>query len=334
MPPFKFPRQRYDVINSLMRRNGKFYTAEEILDVIYERTGQDISRDMLNKDFKAMRDEYQAPIVYNSTYKGYTYRDHQFTIDDIPVTADDRDMLNFALDALKVFRGTELLNRLQSTVDKILVTADTPRRSNHSKEEILLSEEPLTNIGTKWLEKLYTAILEKSTLEIQYHKFGEKLPEQKIVSPYLLKEFRNRWYLLAYDHRNKRSSKIVVLGLDRITSIDYSNQPFTKDPDFNPADFFRYSFGVYHRHDQQPESVKLEFYPPQLDYIRTQPLHPNQRVTEYPDSSKMVVELDVYIGPELIFTILGYGSGVKVLAPQSLIDEIREEARRILDSYG
>ena len=299
MSKFKFPRQRYTIIDNMFRRHGIFHTADDVLDTIYDRTGEDISVYTFNKDIRAMKDEYGAPIIYNKTKKGYTYSDHSFSIDDIPLSHDDKELLEMAYQAFKTFKGSPLLKKLESTLDKILLSSDFKNVGRKNNQYILQLEEPLSDSGSNWLEILYKSILEKNSLDIVYQKYGSD-PVTKIISPYVLKEYRNRWYVIAFDHHNKRAQKTNVLALDRIKSIEYSNQKYIKDPNFIAKDYFKYSFGVYQRHDKQPEKIRIEIYPPLIDYLLSQPLHPTQKSTLGIDGKTLIVEMEVYIGQDLI----------------------------------
>jgi predicted DNA-binding transcriptional regulator YafY len=66
-----------------------------------------------------------------------------------------------------------------------------------SESEILQVEEPVKAGGSEWLEMILKAIVEKHALQMKYHGFGK---EEKTysLSPYLLKEYRNRWYVVGF----------------------------------------------------------------------------------------------------------------------------------------
>ena len=122
MSKFKFPRRRYNILDSTFRRHGIFYSIEALLDIIYDKTGEEISRSTLDKDLRAMKDEFDAPIYYDNLNKGYTYSDKNFTIDQFPLSEDEKDVLGMAYQVFRTLKGTPLLKKLEGTIDTVSYT--------------------------------------------------------------------------------------------------------------------------------------------------------------------------------------------------------------------
>jgi predicted DNA-binding transcriptional regulator YafY len=78
--------------------------------------------------------------------------------------------------------------------------------------------------------------------------------------------------------------------------------------------------------------VRLWFAKAQLPYILSQPMHPSQKLIAS-DERGAEIGLDVYLTKELVMTILSYGSDVKVLGPDALIDSIREALEGMVGHY-
>jgi predicted DNA-binding transcriptional regulator YafY len=332
MSKFKFPRRRYSILDSLFRRHGIFYTIDSLLDIIYEKTGEEISKSTIDKDLRAMKEEFNAPIYYDHLNKGYTYKNKTFTIDQFPITEGDKEVLGMAYQVFRALKGTPLLKKLEGTIDKILLSSEMSSINTKDGNNILQIEEPLSESGTHWLETIYRSILERSALQIVYQVFGKE-PRIKIISPYILREYRNRWYVVAYDHNSTKEYKTLVYALDRIKLVETTNQKYKIDPDFNASDYFKYSFGVYHSYENKPAKVKLEFYKPLIDYILSEPLHPSQKSQLSKDGNSLLVEMEVYLSEELFTMIRGYGNKVKVLKPKVLIDYINLEANQVSEMY-
>ena len=72
----------------------------------------------------------------------------------------------------------------------------------------------------------------------------------------------------------------------------------------------------------------MSFTPAQAKYILSQPLHHSQRIIRQ-DEKEVRVELHVYLTQELMMMILGYGSGVKVLAPKKLVNDVRDQVNAL-----
>ena len=62
--------------------------------------------------------------------------------------------------------------------------------------------------------------------------------------PYLLKEYRNRWFLIGEKSTN-RVPQVNIYALDRIQSVTVNKElPFKKCVDFDPEHFFDDTIGV------------------------------------------------------------------------------------------
>ena len=77
---------------------------------------------------------------------------------------------------------------------------------------------------------IFDAIICKQALKITYQPFNKPDKTEIIFSPYLLKEFRNRWFVFG---KINEYSTITVLGLDRIKKIGNSNVIYDETLNFN-----------------------------------------------------------------------------------------------------
>jgi predicted DNA-binding transcriptional regulator YafY len=123
-----------------------------------------------------------------------------------------------------------------------------------------------------------------------------------------------------------------VLALDRILEIQKAKSKWHTDEKFHPHEYFRYSFGITQMHDAKPELVELSLTPLQAKYVLSQPLHASQKVISTTDTEVCII-LEVYLTPELTMTILGLGSGVKVIRPRKLVDMISKEINEMKKLY-
>lgn len=84
-----------------------------------------------------------------------------------------------------------------------------------------------------------------------YQKFWDTELSTRTVDPYALKEFRNRWYLLAKDIKDEN---VKSFALDRLTLLEISNKAFDYSKTFNIIDEnYRYCFGIISPNGENPE---------------------------------------------------------------------------------
>lgn len=326
MPKIKYAGLRHKILDQLLRNNMRRYSAAELLEELEEKTGKPISKSSFDKDIKFLRDQ-GAPIIVKDGK--YYYSDRNFSIDQHPLSEEDKSMLDFAFMILKAFKGSSIFQKFDTTIDRILTGSRLGRIFGKESLNCIQIEEPTTGSGQQWLETIYEAILQKKSLHITYQKFGQK-PESRNLSPYLLKEYRNRWYVAGHSEESKETR---VFALDRIVAVEKGSKPFVEDKTFNPDDYFQYSLGVHHFNNANPELVELEFYPPVIDFILSEKIHHSQKEILSDDGKILRVSLNVYISPELEMMILSYGPGVKVITPERLVHSISKSIKESLKFY-
>ena len=190
------------------------------------------------------------------------------------------------------------------------------------RERILLENVPA---GEEYLQTIIQAIKTNRRLLITYQRFGNESYE-KIMSPYALKLFHQRWYLLAFTGRH-----YATYSLDRMLAVSLTDETFEMPDDFSPQDYFSEYFGVLT--DETPlEHVVIRAYGRTPDYLRTLPLHATQRelsqTDEYTDFS-----IDIRPTPDFIGQLLNHADGIEVLEPADFRLKIREIIEKTLNRY-
>ena len=190
------------------------------------------------------------------------------------------------------------------------------------RERILLENVPA---GEEYLQTIIQAIKTNRRLLITYQRFGNESYE-KIISPYALKLFHQRWYLLAFTGRH-----YATYSLDRMLAVSLTDETFEMPDDFSPQDYFSEYFGVLT--DETPlEHVVIRAYGRTPDYLRTLPLHATQRelsqTDEYTDFS-----IDIRPTPDFIGQLLNHADGIEVLEPADFRLKIREIIEKTLNRY-
>ena len=326
MPVNKSAFIRYRIIDGCLTNPMRRYPSiDDILEKIESQLGVGISSSMFNKDIRQMKELFNAPIKFDRTYNGYCYTQKDFSIREFPLTHDEINALDYSTALLHQLKGTRMFQHFENAINKVIEGYRLSQIIGKSEKQILQVEEPLRTDSSRWLEKILTAIVERSSLQIAYQGFGRE-EKAHLMSPYLLKEYRNRWYLIGYSSRAKN---ILVMALDRINKVNRSKEKFIDSKNFSPADFFQYSVGITQVHGSKPENVELSFSSAQAPYILSQPLHQSQTVIrQTPDELR--ISLHVYDTPELRMIILSYGPAVQVLKPSGL----RREIKKIIGEMG
>jgi predicted DNA-binding transcriptional regulator YafY len=217
----------------------------------------------------------------------------------------------------------ELNERILEAYDTFHALNLTDRLSDHIHFENRKSR------GTENLYGLLHAIKNQVQIKFTYLKFGEDKPTHRITEPYALKEFKNRWYLLA---NNLKDDRIKSFALDRLTELKITKRPFQSKKDYAVNEHFKYSFGIISPDNQTPQEVVLSFQPFQGKYIKSLPLHDTQQIL-VDNKEEVRVALKVFITHDFIMEMLSHGDDVKVIQPESLIQQLKSRYENALKLY-
>lgn len=339
MPANKYALLRYRIIDGCISNKYKPYPTKEELrqaceDHLYGSSGEVISESTIEKDLWAMRNEtdlgYNAPIAYHSGQRGYYYTDPDYTIKDIALRDEEVNAIRFAAQVLYQFKGIEPFNQFEKAIEKIMNKVSIPHMAgDHSDTSAIQFEAAPGDMGSEHLGTLLDAIQRKVQVRIRYQKFTADKPQDYILNPLLLKEYRNRWYLIAF--REERDM-IQSFGLERMRSLDLTTDEFIPPADFDPEHYFSKSIGIT-AFDAKPQQVRFKASSVSARYIETQPIHHSQKVLKS-DKDWTTFQIEVLITEELIMYFLSLGAHVFVESPKVLSDEIAQRLEKSRSLYS
>lgn len=329
MPVNKNALLRYYAIDAcLTNRMRPYPDLEQIRQRVMRQLDGDISISMINKDLAQMRDLYAAPIKYDKVKRGYCYATPGYSIKSLPLSEEEIAALDYSTALLQQLKGSRIFDQFETAINRLIEGYRVSKLIGKSEKQLIQVEEPVSTGGNQWLEILLQAIVSQTTLAIDYAKFGSPV-KQYLLSPYLIKEYRNRWYVVGYATANR---KILILALDRVQQIQQSKTGFYADPNFRAEDYFQYSFGITHTAAAAPEKIVVTFDKEQAPYILAQPLHHSQVVLSETNKG-VTIQLTVYITTELLMTLLSYGAGVEVKEPLALRIKMQEKIAAMQSVY-
>ena len=321
---------RYRAIDRCLKSNGTYHLKDlikvctEEVSAYQERIARPplskpISKRTLLYDLTFMKDDidgFGAPIV-SDRIDGYFYDDPTFEIFKAKIRKTDLEELKYALLSLRKVSGGGEFRDLESAITRI---EETYSIKGNRKVQAVISFEHSTNIsGQQWINQLKSVVQKKEVIAVEYQPFGDET-SLRIFSPYLIKEYNNRWFLIGYDHDKKR---IQNLGLDRIQSIAVrSLLSFVSTDQFRADDYLKDIVGVSIPDTGVKEKIVIKAYHLQRYYIDTKPIHMSQKVLEM-SSEFGIFSIDVIPNYELKSKILAYGNDVEVLEPLWLRQEMR-----------
>lgn len=330
MAATNIPRDRLNVIDQLLSLGRKF-TFDELLDRVNDRLESDwmkvISARTLRDDLKTLKNDYDAPLFKATKSEPYYYYTRNFTIKEAILSHEDVSYLKQAATILKKVAGFGFGVELDEIIKKLENRAHTniPERSNF----IQFENQVIAN-GLNLLDDIFNAIKEKSVIRIYYQPFHYDNPVEYVFHPYLLKQYRNRWFVFG---RNEEEGFIKICPLDRIKSVKNSTRNFIENDLFEPETYFNNLVGVSPKKDSKIETIIIKVEKSQLPYILSKPIHINQELVKKYKNGGAKIKLNLFVNYELVSQLLGYGSSIEVLEPQFLRDEINNTILKLKNKY-
>lgn len=255
------------------------------------------SKRTLQRDIKEIRNVFGIDIEYSKSQKGYF------------ISQNENENMNFQrmMEAFDMFNS---LNLAQNLTPFIHLEKRRPQ-------------------GTENLYGLLHAIKNRLQIKFTYQKFWEEELSQRLVEPYALKEFKNRWYIMAKDSKD---NNIKSFALDRLTNLEITNLNYQYPDNYSIEQSYRYCFGIISPNDEEPQDIILSFDPFQGKYIKTLPLHDTQQVLVDNDE-EIKIKLKLCLTHDLVMELLSFGDNMKVIEPKSLADQIKQAHEKAYRQY-
>jgi predicted DNA-binding transcriptional regulator YafY len=168
--------------------------------------------------------------------------------------------------------------------------------------------------------RVLDATRDRRELEMRYFSASSNRAKTYRVQPYRLALAQGGVYLVAWV---PAYDEFRTFALERIERLSILDETFRRTREL-PADLFGTSMGVF---SAPPERVELEFDARLAPHVRGRTWHPSQHVEPRADGG-VNITLDVSIDWALKSWILGFGAGVKVIAPAALASAILDELKR------
>lgn len=322
MPLVKNQVFRIKIIDELLSRK-QWVKTSEMKKVIEGYLMEEISPRTIQTDIEDMKSDtrlgYNAPIEYDSRKKAYMYTDPDFSINNFSLTSEEINALQFYAECLQIFSGYKLFDSYTSGIQKVIkgVSFRNKIRPQSDPKKIIQTDSLIFLKGQEYLEQLVYAIDHKYKIRVAYKPYYTDEAETRELLPLYLKEYKNRWYLLGYKFEE---DKIKTYALDRITSVEITEDICENFAAFDPEIFFKHSFGIT-TPEGKVETIVLKFNNEELFYVKSLPIHPTQQIISE-DADSIMISIQVTLSYELFEFILGKTPNVTVLSPSHVIKEI------------
>ncbi|WP_207226884.1 helix-turn-helix transcriptional regulator [Cecembia calidifontis] len=339
MPKNRFADVRYRELDKCLRDTSRYYTiydlAEKCSKAIFkidEIERPRISIKQIRNDLAFMESDagFEAEIISEkipgSKKHYFRYANPDFSISNKPLNDKDAENLKNALYILQRFKGLPQ----SEWIDEFSARIETLHGLNPTHSEVIRFEHEEYFAGSEWINPLYKAIDQKQPLKVLYRPFGQA-EEEHLISPYLLKQFNRRWFVLCKTSVNQF---LTNLALDRIVQIDPGSHSFIPYPGEKASEFFEDIIGVTNYSHESVQTIFLEVEKSLLPYIESKPLHGSQKPAKpTTDENWFSIQIRVKTNYEFYALLLSHGSRIRVVSPEKVKNKIKTIIMDMVANY-
>lgn len=364
MPSNKNAVIRYMYLDQMLSDRYNKYTCVDLLNKVNERLemagfptiGGDRSdyerylksgKRVIQLDLQALQESpFNMEIDSSERLYGspvYRYADQTQSLFSKQLSDEEKRLLQEVLNTLGQFSGLnnfEWLDDLQVKLNdrKAFGRSEFDREEGPSRKIISFSSNEYL-AGTDLLGTLFSMIVNKKVVDVEYAPFGEDVRTLRLY-PYLLKQYNNRWYLIGTPLANEkypyRKSFCLNLPLDRIASVKSVDDETYIDCDDDFEERFEDIVGVSYYENEPLTIITLAVKNSFTGYIDTKPLHGSQ--VKLPVEQQVALHskfggfdeytfynLNLKPNRELYNLLYSNGEDVLLISPKSIRDKMIKE---------
>lgn len=284
---------RYIRLINLVSRHGHI-TFEEIGDEWMRLFGAELPRRTFVRHREAIADIFGIEIICRKS-------DNTYYIKTDGLNRDDDEVIRLA----NMMSANRLISDSQRLASRVI-------------------HEPVPS-GERFLEPIIVAMKRSVAVELSYSAYGEEISRTRIVEPYCVKCFRQRWYLLS---RRCDNGELRLYSLDRISDIRPTQNRFRMPADFDPVKFFSDIIGVTYYDIPDKQKIIIRASAEQRSYLVSLPIHHSQK-----EVGPGVFELRLRPGYDFIQELRRHADKIEVISPQWLRDRMRDDAVKVANIY-
>jgi predicted DNA-binding transcriptional regulator YafY len=284
-----------------------------------------VSRATFKRDIEAMRDRWNAPIVFDRELGGYRLEEGavvgpRYQLPGLWFSPEEAQALLTMYQLLESMQPTLLGAHVKPLLSRITAVLST---GEHELAEVRRRIR-IINLGARkhdprHFEMVAAAVLSRKRLFIIFYNKSTGETTQRVVSPQRLVFYRQNWYVDAYCHMRKA---LRSFALDAIRDVAIQDETATEMKDEELDEILKSGYGIFSGKDVQ--WATLRFSPKVARWVSLETWHEKQRARFEKDGA-YVLEVPYSHERELSMDILKFGEDCSVVGPLPLKKSIQRQ---------
>lgn len=302
-------------------------TLNEFLDTL------EVSQATFKRDLEFLRDQLNAPIVYDRDINAYRFERRGATGPkyELPGLWLDSGEAYALLTASRLLENIEpgLLGPqvapLKSRLKALLSAEGIDPEAVATRIRLVQNQKRVSS--TRHFQKVARATLDGLRLVITHLNRNTGERTQREISPQRLTHYRENWYVEAWCHTREAIRSFALDAIEAVEVTPHEVQPVAAEA----LDAVLGSgYGIFNGHDTQ--WATLRFSPTRAQWVSKQVWHEQQR-SRWLDDESYELEVPYNDERELINDILSHANDVVVLAPASLREQLKLKINQLFELY-
>jgi predicted DNA-binding transcriptional regulator YafY len=305
---------------------GRYPTVRSLAKIL-ERSERTVKRDL-----SVLRDQLNAPLVFDRTHQGFRYREPGWILP--PYNFDEGELLAFftAEHALRATGHAPEAILLRAALAKLAAFLPPEVSINLATlgEALTFQQLPHVAVRPETLHTLARAAAERRTVSFGYHSQHRNEKTQRKADVLLLHNFAGDWYAIAFDHLRHA---VRDFHAGRMTHLTLTDRYFDPPANWQPGEYLRRGFHMIR--GGRSTTVSLVFDSYQARWMRErQTFHPDEQREDLPDGS---LRLSFPVGSNGLEAVarfcLAYAGHCRAERPAALRNLIRERLTHALATH-
>ena len=282
----------------------------------------EISQATFKRDLAKLRDRLNIPVVFDHDLRGYRL-DTTDARQELPGLWFSQDEILALLTIQNMLEQLEpgllgpKLKPLQQRLDDMLTGQGLSTET--LSQRVRLVHAGKRRLKLKSFELIAKATLERKQIKMQHFNRQTGKTVERTISPQQLVHYRDNWYVDAWCHLRKEVRSFAV---DAIAECEQLNVDAIELDTDQLRSSMQSGYGIFG--GALKGWAKLKFTPERARWVKHEEWHPEQKGHEEADGS-YVLEIPYSDERELVGDVLKHGADIRVLAPKSLVTNIKKQ---------
>lgn len=308
--------------------NHRVVSLQTFLDTL------EVSLATFKRDLEFMRDQLNAPIVFDRELGGYrfdktTQEGPRYELPGLWLSGTEAFALLTAHELLEGIEPGLLGPHIAPIKSRILaLLADENISPNTVASKVRLTQKMRRQVNAKFFSQIAHATLSEKRVVIRHFNRHTKEHTDREISPLRLTHYRDNWYVDAYCHTKQG---IRSFGVDAIEHVQLLQTPIKKVSAKQLDEALGAGYGIFR--GTQKQTAELALSPHRAQWSSRIIWHEKQK-TWWSDDGWFHVTFPFTDDREVISDILALLPDVKVIGPVSLKKKLSEVLEQSLSALG